>query len=206
MPHAWEQRLRALVYKLVEHTLARTSLPAIALTLGGLLLTVGVMVMLAIGELFWAGCLLVLIAPFDMLDGALARATDTVSRLGAFLDSTFDRYAEALIFGGLLMYYQRTAPASVELILCYVAIVGSLLTSYVRARAEALGFDGKVGLLERPGRILLIMIGLLLGVMSATLWILAILTNVTVIQRIVHVWRQSRTETSAAVVAADGRH
>jgi CDP-diacylglycerol--glycerol-3-phosphate 3-phosphatidyltransferase len=191
-----ETEVRSRVGAIVQHTLARTSLSPNTLTLLGLVLTFGVAALIARGDLFWAGVLLVISGGFDMLDGALARAKQQTSRFGAFLDSTLDRYSDALILLGLLIYYQRVAPQSIELVLTLVACFGALLTSYVRARAESLGFRCKVGLLERPERIVLIIVGLLTGWVSPMVWALAVLANITAVQRLIHVWHADQVEQS----------
>jgi CDP-diacylglycerol--glycerol-3-phosphate 3-phosphatidyltransferase len=135
-----------------------------------------------------------------MLDGALARATDRKSAFGAFFDSTVDRYSEALILLGLLLYYERLGTMRWEIPLVYLSIVGSLMVSYTRARAEALGFKGKAGLLARPERIILLAIGLIAGWLSFALGVLAIFTNFTVAQRVYYVWRQERERHPRPVV------
>jgi len=130
----------------------------------------------------------------DLLDGALARARQQTSRFGAFFDSTLDRYSDALMMLGFLIFYQRSSPASAELVLTFVAAAGALLTSYVRARAESLGYSCKVGLLERPERIGLIAFGLLSGWVGPMLWALAVLANVTALQRLAYVYQSARDE------------
>lgn len=190
MPESIERSIRRVIDRAVSRTLGATRLPATVLTVAAPILTIGVAVLIAYGQLPWAGACLAFTSLFDMLDGALARAQGGTSRRGAFLDSTLDRYSEALVFFGLIVYYQHTAPGATELPLVYAACAGSLITSYARARAEGLGFDGKVGLLERPGRVLLLIVGLLTGWLTAVLWILAVLANFTALQRIVHVVRQ----------------
>ena len=152
----------------------------------------GSIYLLASGAFFWAGCLILGASIFDMLDGAVARVKNETSRFGAFLDSTLDRYSEAFVYFGLLLYYQQTIHSSYEIILIYTSVIGSFLVSYIRARAEALGFDCKVGLLERPERIILVVLGLLSGWTSVMLWALAILTHITALQRLIYVWRQSQ--------------
>jgi len=190
MPESFERKIRQVIDRAVGRTLGTTRLPAIVLTVAAPILSLGVLALIAFGELVWAGVCLAFTSLLDMLDGALARAQNDTSRRGAFLDSTLDRYCEALVFFGFMLYYHRVAPGSTELLLVYAACAGSLITSYARARAEGLGFDGKVGLLERPQRVLLLIVGLLTGWMTAVLWILAVLANVTALQRIVHVVRQ----------------
>lgn len=192
MPESIERSIRRVIDRAVSRTLGATRLPATVLTVAAPVLTVGVAALIAYGELLWAGACLAFTSLLDTLDGALARAQNDTSRRGAFLDSTLDRYCEAIVFFGLMLYYWRVAPGATELLLVYAACAGSLITSYARARAEGLGFDGKVGLLERPGRVLLLIVGLLTGWLTPVLWILAVLANITALQRIVHVVRQGR--------------
>ncbi|WP_026369217.1 glycosyltransferase [Kallotenue papyrolyticum] len=190
-PEAFEARVRALTQRIVGRVLGRSGISPNLLTIIGVLLTLSVTVTLALGYLAWGGLLVLLTSLFDMLDGALARATQRNSTFGAFLDSTMDRYAEALIFLGLLIYYQRIPGSYYELIFVYLAIVGSLMVSYTRARAEALGLDCKVGILARPERVILLSFGLIVGWLHVVLAILALFTNVTALQRIYHVWIQT---------------
>ena len=197
LPKWLDVKIRHITGVIVAKTLGRTSLTATELTLIGFALIVGSVWLLATGAFFWAGCLILFASIFDMLDGALARAKNEESEFGAFLDSTLDRYSEVCIFFGLLVYYYQNMPGAIEVILVFVAGVGSLLISYTRARAESLNFDGKVGLLERPERIIMIVFGLCTGWISIILWALAILTHLTALQRIVYVWRQSRRNTVA---------
>lgn len=194
LPQWLATKIRYYVGVGVAKTLGRTSLSANILTLVSPLLILGSVWLLASGTFFWAGCLILFASSFDMLDGALARAKNEESRFGAFLDSTLDRYSEVLIFFGLLLYYHQAATDSFDILLIYIAMTGSLLISYTRARAESLGFDCKVGLLERPERIILIVGGLLTGWMSVILWVLAILTYITAVHRLLHVWWQSRND------------
>ncbi len=161
------------------------------LTFLGLLLNFGAAFVVWQGQLFWGGIAFLFASAFDMLDGALARRQDRVTQLGAFLDSTFDRVSEAALFAALIhdmRLHEYALPWLPEITL--VALAGSLTTSYVRARAEGLGTECKVGWLERPERIVMLTAGLLLGrtVLGFVLFALAFLTWVTVIQRIVHVW------------------
>ncbi len=188
---AFEARVRATTQRIVGRLLGRSSISPNMLTMVGLLLTLGVTATLAAGHLFWGGILVLATSLFDMLDGALARATERNSTFGAFLDSTMDRYSEALIFLGLLIYYQQMPGIHYELIFVYLTVVGSLMVSYTRARAEALGLECKVGMLARPERIILLAGGLITGWIHIALAILAFFTNVTAIQRVYHVWTQT---------------
>jgi len=157
----------------------------------GFLLTAVVAFFLTQGYIQLAGILLIVAAVFDAIDGSLARMLDRVTRFGAFLDSTVDRFSEAILFLGLLIYFYGQ-DSSTEVILTYVTIVGSLMVSYTRARAEGVGISIKGGLLTRVERTLVLIIGLLLNRLSVTLWILAVFTNFTALQRIWLTWRATR--------------
>ncbi len=166
------------------------------LTIVGSLLTASVGLLVAQGWFLAAGICLWLFSATDTLDGALARATNRVSVFGAFLDSVCDRYAEAAVFFGLVWWYQSTGNA-LGVALAYLALVGSLMVSYARARAEGVGLQAaEVGWFQRPERIIALGVGLILapfvpGILLAVLALLAILTTVTVLQRVVHVARAS---------------
>jgi phosphatidylinositol alpha-mannosyltransferase len=187
----FEARVRTFTQRVVGRIFGNSRVTPNMLTAVGLLLTLGVTITLARGHLLLAGLLVLVTSAFDMLDGALARAREQHSPFGAFLDSTVDRYAEALIFLGLLLYYQRVEGAQFQVVMVYLAIVGSLMVSYTRARAEALGVSCKVGVLARPERIILLSLGLLTGWMTFALAVLALFTNLTAVQRVYHVWAQT---------------
>jgi CDP-diacylglycerol--glycerol-3-phosphate 3-phosphatidyltransferase len=191
---------RRLMERTVAPLLNRLGVTPNMVTLIGLLLTAGVAAVLANGSLFVGGWLLIAAAIFDLFDGALARATDQTSRFGAFFDSIIDRYSEAVIFLGLLIYYQRLGgpQALTPIVLVYSAIIGSVMVSYSRARAEGLDIACETGWLGRPERITILCLGLILGWLTLALWILAIFTNITAIQRIVHVWQVERLAQSEA--------
>jgi CDP-diacylglycerol--glycerol-3-phosphate 3-phosphatidyltransferase len=178
--------------------LARMGLTPNLLTAIGLVLNLLVAFIIAAGNLQLGGVLLLIASGFDMLDGAVARASGTVTKFGGFLDSTIDRYSEAFVYGGVLFYLLGTRDDRVGSMLVFAATTGSLLISYARARAEAAGFRASVGLLARPERVLVLAIGLLIGQLIPALWILAIGTHLTVVTRIGHVWRLSRSIESGA--------
>src|SRR5687768_13406239 len=135
-------------------------------------------------ELLRAGGLVALVASiFDMLDGRVARLRGRDTKYGAFLDSTMDRYSDMLLYLGLLILYARLHRTGF-MVLVWVAAFGSFMTSYARARAESLIPRCTVGFLERPERIVLIVIGAIFNRMAAALWIIAILANATAIQRV----------------------
>jgi len=124
----------------------------------------------------------------DMLDGTLARLTQS-STFGAFLDSTLDRYSESITCFGLMYFFMTQPGRETELVLVFLMLVGSLMVSYTRARAEGLNVECKAGLLQRPERVVLLIAGLLLpGLLVPTLWVLAIFSNFTALQRIYEVY------------------
>ena len=167
-----------------------------ALTILGSILTACVGLLVAQGWFLAAGVCLWLFSLTDTLDGALARATDRVTVFGAFLDSVCDRYAEAAVFFGLVWWFQTTNN-SLGVALAYLALVGSLMVSYARARAEGVGLQAaEVGWFQRPERIIVLGVGLILApfapdALLVVLGLLALLTTVTVLQRVRHVARMS---------------
>jgi len=164
------------------------------LTISGVILNAIVAVILGFGWLEVGGACLLIASAFDMLDGAVARATNNITPFGGFFDSTLDRYSEAVVYLGLLVYFFDTDDAKLGAILVFIAATGALLISYARARAEAAGYKASVGLLARTERVLLLAFCLLLGEPLWALWVLAVATHVTAITRIVHVWRASLQE------------
>lgn len=183
MQEWWRVRARK-----VASWLRWTGLTPNMLTIIGLLLNVVVAAVLARGELLIGGVLVLLAGLFDLLDGAMAKVTEMGSAFGAFLDSTLDRYSEVILYGGLLIYLLDTPDAKIGALLIHGTICGSILVSYARARAEALGYKLQVGLLARPERIIILATGLILGHVVLALWFLAVFTNLTAVQRIYHLW------------------
>ena len=159
------------------------------LTLTGLAINIFAMVLFAKGIFAWAGLVVIFAGIFDMVDGEVARRTKRVTKFGAFFDSVIDRYSDMVLLLGLIIWY-----AKIDRIfyvgLTGFALLGSVLTSYTRARAESLIPACKVGFLERPERIVLLIIGSLWDRMAAVLWVMAILSNWTVSQRIWYTWRE----------------
>jgi CDP-diacylglycerol--glycerol-3-phosphate 3-phosphatidyltransferase len=185
-------RIRNSTLRLGE-VLASAGLTPNSVTAIGFALNVLVAIIIARGSLQFGGLALLIASGFDMLDGAVARASGTVTKFGGFLDSTLDRYSESIVLGGVLIYLLGTAEYRAGSLLVFTAMTGSLLISYARARAEAAGFHASVGLLARPERVLVLAIGLLIGQLIPALWILAVGTHLTVLARIAHVWRISRS-------------
>ena len=179
--------------------LAKLGLTANMLTVIGVVLNLVVAVIIATGHPVIGGVLLLFASAFDMLDGAVARATGVSSPFGGFLDSTLDRYSETLVYIGVLIYMLDTPDWKMGAILTLIAACGALLISYARARAESAGYKASVGLLARPERVLILALGLMLGYPMVALWILAIGTHLTALTRIVHVWRTSEAAAKAEV-------
>lgn len=167
---------------------ARTHLTPNAITVIGLLLNVGVAAIIASGNLVLGGIAVLVGGGFDALDGAVARVTGQTSRFGAFLDSTLDRYSEAIVFAGLLIYLTRTDEGTWPILLTYATIVGSLMISYARAKAEQIGLKGDVGFFQRLERLVILALALLLSQPVWGLIVLAVGTQFTALHRIVHVW------------------
>ena len=168
------------------------------ITVIGVALTFAAAVLAALAHLRWAGVVLIFAGTFDILDGALARSSGRAYPYGAFLDSTLDRYSEGAIYIGLAAYFAGTSgPLQRWLLLATVgALAGSFLVSYVRARAQSLGFTCESGIFARPERVVATVVGLIFGgaVLYIVVFMLAILTNLTALQRIHEVWLQGRAQ------------
>lgn len=179
----------------VGRAVSRLGISANTLTLIGLGLNVGAAALVAGGWLTAGGVAFLVASFFDTLDGAVARASGTESPFGAFLDSVADRYAEAVLFVPLLLLFAAQEQRGL-IVACAAALVGSLLVSYARARAEGLGVDCEIGLLQRPERVILLAAGLIVSdwLLAPVVVILAVVTNVTVVQRALHVRRLLRAK------------
>lgn len=146
---------------------------------------------IAYGKLTWGGLIAMLVGPLDALDGTMARMRNESGRYGAFVDSVTDRYSEIALYGGLLVYFNKTGTWQ-DALLVFFAAVGSIMVSYTRARAEALNYSAKIGLLTRVERYIVLIPGIIFGFPRISLWILAILTHVTAIQRFLYVRKQAK--------------
>ena len=170
----------------------------------GFALTIGSAALLATGYLLIGGFILWAAAMLDMVDGTLARLSQSESKFGAFLDSTLDRYSESITFLGLAVYYANQNNAQTPLLLIFFTLVGSWAVSYTRARAEGLDIECNVGILQRPERLVLLIASLILGLVLPVLWLLAVMTNVTAVQRIHEVYvRTSASKEQENQPAAD---
>jgi len=142
------------------------------------------------GHFLWAGLVMLVFSALDLLDGALARKTDRVTKFGAVFDSVLDRLSEAVVIGGLIFHYEQIGGHTEEVIVAYAAIVGSILVSYVRARAQGEGLDLREGIFTRAERVLLLGGALIVAGFATdealrwALWALAILAHATVVQRV----------------------
>ena len=177
--------------------LAKASITPNAITWFGFLVTVFAAGLIVSENLFVAGFVVLVAGFFDMLDGALARLTNQVTRFGAVLDSTLDRIAEAVLLLSILVLYARGQSVA-ESLLVGIALIGSFMVSYVRARAEALGLECKVGLFTRAERVIVLALGLLLSqidyILNIALGIIVLFSLFTAGQRLLHVWHQTKPD------------
>lgn len=192
---------------------SRSRISPNALTFIGLLINIGCGVLYGYGMFFTAGLLMIVANVFDMLDGQVARLRGRVTRFGGFFDSVMDRYSDIIVYVGIMVFYARDTEKHSTLLVALtgLALVGSVMVSYSRARAESLDIACKVGFLERPERVVLLIIGSLTEIgpaanpflhkMPQVLWVLAILSHWTVVHRIYHTWRELREPDRAAVEA-----
>ena len=177
----------------VVRLLVRLRLSPNSLTLLGLMVAGASAYLLSIGQLWVGGIVLLVSGLFDLFDGALARATGRASRFGAFLDSLVDRVSEIAVLLGLLVFYVNRSETE-GIVLVYLALAGSLMVSYMRARAEGLNIDCNVGVMTRPERIIALGLGLIvsywwLTIVLVVLAAIAALTILTSAQRMAHTWR-----------------
>lgn len=191
-----EQKARDITRQPLEsvaRTLTKWNVSPNAITYLGLVLTLGVAVLAALGELRWAGVAYIVASVSDAMDGTLARVSGRGSRFGAFLDSTIDRFEESLVFLGLIIHYALTGN-ELEIALTLVVTVGSLMVSYTRARAEGLGISCKVGFMTRIPRVAILIVALILDQVLIALIILAVTTLWTTGHRMVHAWKMTGGE------------
>jgi len=141
---------------------------------------------------------------FDMVDGRVARRTNQVTVFGAFFDSVIDRYSDVILFFGILVFYARSNHLRYVVLTAFV-MVTSLMVSYTRARAEALIGSCKVGFMERPERVVLVIIGALFLRMAQVLWVIAVLANLTVVHRMIFTWQETKRLEEAQLKPAGTR-
>lgn len=198
----------------VVGALAAAGVTATVVTVAGLVLNVASGVLIGVGHARAGGLLLIVAGLCDALDGQLARRTGTVSRYGAFLDSTIDRIDETAVLAGIAAWFLRTVPPAAAgagagawlgsgpglAVVTLVALGGSIITSYARARAEGLGLECRVGLFERTERVVVTILGLVIGgpALVVAVWVLVVLSWLTVSQRIRHVHRVVASQDGAS--------
>ncbi len=183
--------------------LASLGVPPNVLTTIGVMINVGCCVLFAVGEFFWAGIVLIIANIFDMLDGNVARLTGNVTKFGSFLDSSLDRLSDMVVILGIMIFYagNSTQKSLLNVTLAGIAMVGSVLVSYAAAKSESLGVKSNVGFLQRPERIVLLIIGALstwdwasdfylFNRMPQVLWVLAVGSIWTFIHRMIHIWKE----------------
>ena len=177
----------------IVSVLARLGVAPNHLTALGLAGNIGAAVLAARGEFLAAGIAALVFSAVDLLDGALARATGRTSAFGAVFDSTLDRLSESAVLAGIAYYYAKRGSEE-EVILCFAALTGSIVVSYVRARAQFFGFDLTDGLFTRAERVLVLNGGLIISQVRIALWVLAVMANLTALQRLYVVWDRFRRD------------
>jgi CDP-diacylglycerol---glycerol-3-phosphate 3-phosphatidyltransferase len=178
------------------------------LTIVGVTINVGCGVLFGFGEFFWAGIVLIVANLFDMLDGNVARLSGRVTRFGGFLDSSLDRLSDMVAFLGIMIFYASNTPqhSLLNVFLAGAGMIGSVMVSYTTARSESIGVKSNVGFLQRPERVVLLIIGalstfpnsnaFLANRMPQVLWILAVGSFWTFVHRMFHTWKELQsTET-----------
>jgi CDP-diacylglycerol--glycerol-3-phosphate 3-phosphatidyltransferase len=192
---------RSLAYRItnpIVRILSKSGITPNALTFINLALNIGAAFVIATGHFLLGGVLVLVSGLFDLLDGALARFTKQTTKFGAIMDSTVDRISEAATLYGLLIWYLARG-GSLEIVLIFAVLIGSFLVSYVRARAEGLGWQCQVGLFTRAERVIVLAIGLLINrifiySIFVALCVLAVFVFITVVQRLVYLWKQGKTK------------
>ena len=186
-------RMRQVFKRIIDPAAAflnRIGLRPNTVTILGLVGNAAGAVLIALGHISLGGIIVLIFAPLDVLDGTMARMRGEVTTLGAFVDSVTDRYSELMLLGGLVVYFlQRNDPAAT--VVTYFAACGAVLVSYVKARAESLGYEAKIGFLSRLERYIVLIPCLILNIPIVAVWILAIFGNFTALQRIYYVRKQA---------------
>ena len=188
--------IRATIASYITNPIVRISgksrLRPNTLTFIELAISISAAYAVVIGYFPLGGVLVLVSGLFDLLDGALARFTKQSTKFGAILDSTIDRLSEAAIFCGLLVWYMPKV-ATLEIVLIFAALIGSFLVSYIRARAEGLGLECRVGLFTRAERVIVLAVGLLVDQVFIALWVLVVFVYITVAQRLLYLHEASKS-------------
>src|SRR5881227_39055 len=192
------------IIRLIVRGLALSKINPNVLTFLGLVINIVAAAFLAVGRFKTAGLVIIFAGIFDMVDGRVARATNQVTRFGGFFDSVLDRYSDLALLVGLLVYY-GTINRPAYVVLTAVVMTASVMISYTRSRAENVIPTCKVGFMERPERVVLFIIGALFDRMAPVLWVIAVLSNVTVAHRMIFTWQEAKRLEDAQLRAAPAR-
>src|SRR3972149_9499374 len=186
---------RNLAYRITNPIigiLSKSGITPNALTIINLALNIVAAYVIATGHFLLGGGLVLVAGLFALLDGALARFSKQTTKFGAILDSTVDRISEAAVLCGLLIWYAPQEGASLKIVLIFVVLIGSFLVSYIRARAEGLGWQCQVGLFTRAERVIVLAIGLLINQIFIALCVLVVFVFITLVQRLLYLWKQGK--------------
>jgi CDP-diacylglycerol---glycerol-3-phosphate 3-phosphatidyltransferase len=179
------------IIRLIVRGLALSRINPNVLTFLGLVINMVGAAFLAFGAFRTAGVVIIFAGLFDMVDGRVARATNQVTRFGGFFDSVLDRYSDLALLVGLLVFY-GTINRPAYVVLTAIVMTATVMISYTRTRAENIIPSCKVGFLERPERIVLLIIGALFDRMAPVLWVIAVLGNITVIHRMIFTYQEAK--------------
>ena len=179
------------IIRLIVRGLALSKIHPNVLTFLGLVINMAAAALLAVGRFRLAGVVIIGAGLFDMVDGRVARETNRVTRFGGFFDSVLDRYSDLALLVGLLVWY-GSINRPFYVVLTALAMTGSVMVSYTRARAENTIPTCKVGFMERPERVVLVIIGALFLRMAQVLWVIAVLANLTVVHRMIFTWQETK--------------
>ncbi len=189
------------IIRLIVRGLALSRIHPNVLTFLGLVINMVAAYMLAVGQFRWGAAVIIGAGLFDMVDGRVARETNRVTRFGGFFDSVLDRYSDCALLVGLLVWY-GSINRPFYVVLTAIAMAASIMISYTRARAETSIPMCKVGFMERPERVVLVIIGALFDVMAPVLWVIAVLGNLTVVHRMIFTWQEAKRLEEAQLKAA----
>ena len=189
---------------LIVRGLALSKIHPNVLTFFGLVINIAAAALLAAGQFRTAGVVIIGAGLFDMVDGRVARETNQVTRFGGFFDSVIDRYSDLALLIGLLVWY-GSINRPFYVVLTAIVMMGSIMVSYTRARAENFIPTCKVGFMERPERVVLLIIGALFYRMAPVLWVIAVLSNLTVAHRMIFTWQETKRLEDAQLHAVGER-
>jgi CDP-diacylglycerol---glycerol-3-phosphate 3-phosphatidyltransferase len=192
------------IIRLIVRALALSKIHPNVLTFLGLVINMAAAALLAVGRFRLAGAVIIGAGLFDMVDGRVARETNRVTRFGGFFDSVLDRYSDLALLVGMLVWY-GSINRPFYVVLTAIAMTGSVMVSYTRARAENTIPTCKVGFMERPERVVLVIIGALFLRMAQVLWVIAVLSNLTVVHRMIFTWQETKRLEEAQLKAAGAR-